>query len=46
MYSTPTTAQTTGAIESIFWLEVHQVDINGATGNFEFPFQTKNIGNF
>ena len=31
MHSTSPTAQTTGAIESIFWLEVHQADINGAT---------------
>ncbi len=31
MYSTPPTAQTTGAIESLFWRDVHQADINGAT---------------
>ena len=40
----PPTAQTTGAIESIFWLEVHQADINGATvAIFEFPSQTGDI---
>ncbi len=40
MYNTPPTAQTTGAIGSIFWLEVHQVDINGTTmAIFEFPSQ-------
>ena len=45
MYSTPPTAKTTGAIESIFWLEVHQADINGATvAIFEFLFQTGDIG--
>ena len=44
IYSTPPTAQTTGAIESIFWLEVHQADINGATlAIFEFPSQTGDI---
>ena len=30
----PPTAQTTSAIESIFWLEVHQANINGATTAF------------
>ena len=45
MYSTPPTAQTTGAIESIFWLEVHQADTNGATVAIsEFPSQTGDIG--
>ena len=40
----PLTAQTTSAIESIFWLEVHQADINGATlAIFEFPSQTGDI---
>ena len=40
----PPTAQTTGAIESIFWLEVHEADINGATvAIFEFPSQTGGI---
>jgi len=40
----PPTAQTTGAIESIFWLEVHQADINGATmAIFEFPSQAGDI---
>ena len=44
IYSTPPTAQTTSAIESIFWLEVHQADINGATvAIFEFPSQTGDI---
>ena len=44
MYSTPPTAQTTGAIESIFWLKVHRADINGATvAIFEFPSQTGDI---
>ena len=44
MYSTPPTAQTTGAIESIFWLEVHQADTNGATVAIsEFPSQTGDI---
>ena len=44
MYSTPPTAQTTGAIESIFWLEVHQADTNGATAAIsEFPSQTGDI---
>ena len=40
----PPTAQTTGAIESIFWLEVHQADTNGATVAIsEFPSQTGDI---
>ena len=40
----PPVAQTAGAIESIFWLEVHQADINGATvAIFEFPSQTGDI---
>ena len=39
----PFTAQTPGAIKSIFWREVHQADINGATvAIFEFP-QTGDI---
>ncbi len=43
-YSTPPTAQTTGAIESIFWLEVHNVNMNGATtAFFEFPSQTEDV---
>jgi len=38
----PPTAQTMSAIESIFWLEVHQVNINGATTKIsEFPSQTR-----
>ena len=40
----PPTAQTTGAIEFIFWLEVHQADTNGATVAIsEFPSQTGDI---
>ena len=46
MYSNPH-LQTIGAIESIFWLEVYKVDINGATmGISEFPFQTQDIDHF
>ena len=37
MYSTPPTAQTTGAIESIFWLEVHQADIYS---QYEYSHET------
>ena len=45
MYSIP--PPTTGAIESIFWLEVHQADINGATtATSEFPSQSDDIDHF
>ena len=40
-YSTPPTAHTAGAIGLIFGLEVHRVNINGATlAIFEFPSRT------
>ena len=46
-YSTPPTAHTAGAIGLIFGLEVHRVNINGATvAIFEFLSQTENISNF
>ena len=44
MYSTLPTAQTTVAIESIFCLEGHQADINGAIMAISgFPSQTEDI---